>query len=73
MSLDSRYEVAYPDHVVTEHVDFAKAHGDQWHELPDRYPTDLVLIPTNAPAHDHIDQITTQVSNVILTQVDPGK
>jgi hypothetical protein len=68
VSLDSRYEVAYPEHLVTEHSNFVKARGDQWQELPDRYPTDLVLIPTNAPVHDQIDLLTSQGSNL-----EPGR
>ncbi len=64
VSLDSRYEVAYPDHLVTEHADFIKARGDQWQNLPNHYPTDLVLIPTSAPVHDHIDKLTSQASNL---------
>jgi hypothetical protein len=48
VSLDSRYEVAYPPALLADHVAFFAA-GPRWRELLERYPTDLVLVPRAAP------------------------
>lgn len=42
VSLDSRYEVAYPPERLVEHLRFYKAEPG-WQELLTRWPTDLVL------------------------------
>ncbi len=45
VSLDSRYEVAYPHGAVEESVAFFSA-KDAWREILEKYPTDMVLAPT---------------------------
>ena len=47
VSLDSRYEVAYPDAVVKQIFDFYDA-GPVWQATLARYPTDAVLIPRDS-------------------------
>jgi hypothetical protein len=48
VSLDSRYEVAYPDAVVKQIFDFYAASLD-WRSILQAFPTDAVLIPLDAP------------------------
>jgi hypothetical protein len=48
VSVDSRYEVAYPDDWVERTFRFYDAAGD-WRATLDVYPTDLVLAPSVAP------------------------
>jgi hypothetical protein len=48
VSLDSRYEVTYPDAVVRQIFDFYEARGD-WRSTLQAFPTDAVLIPREAP------------------------
>jgi len=48
VALDSRYEVAYPDAVVKQIFDFYEGCPD-WLSVLREYPTDAVLIPTDAP------------------------
>jgi len=48
VSMDSRYEVAYPEWVVKENVDFYRA-KDGWQRTLSAYPTDLVLTHTDLP------------------------
>jgi hypothetical protein len=48
VSLDSRYEVAYPDSVVKQIFDFYEARPD-WLSVLREYPTDAVVIPKDAP------------------------
>ncbi|MHC4949340.1 MAG: hypothetical protein ACYTG1_13990 [Planctomycetota bacterium] len=43
VSLDSRYEVAYPPRLLDEHLAFYRAE-DGWESMLDRYSHDLVLI-----------------------------
>ena len=43
VSIDSRYEVAYPPERLLEHVDFYSAAPD-WQAILARYPTDVVLV-----------------------------
>jgi hypothetical protein len=47
VSLDSRYEVAFPDSVVTQVFDFYGARAD-WKSVLQAFPTDAVLIPVDA-------------------------
>jgi hypothetical protein len=47
VSIDSRYEVAYPPDRVTEAVDFYRG-GAGWRDTLARYPTDLVLTLNSA-------------------------
>ncbi len=56
VSIDSRYEVAYPPGAVEEIVAFLNAH-DGWQETLSRYPTDAILVPTWCPVHDLLDQL----------------
>jgi hypothetical protein len=48
VSLDSRYEVAYPDTVVAQVFDFYDAHPD-WRATLEAFPTDAVLVPGDTP------------------------
>jgi hypothetical protein len=48
VSLDSRYEAAYPPGAVEEHVQFYAGEGD-WQTVLDRYETDAVLVPYWSP------------------------
>jgi hypothetical protein len=48
VSLDSRYEVAYPDGAVDENWKFYAAQDD-WQRTLAKYPTDAVLVPLNKP------------------------
>lgn len=48
VSVDSRYEVAYPDTVVKQMFDFYAA-SPGWQSTLAAYPTDAVLIPSDAP------------------------
>jgi hypothetical protein len=48
VSVDSRYEVAYPDAVVKRVFDFYDA-APGWHATLTEWPTDAVLIPRNMP------------------------
>jgi hypothetical protein len=52
VSVDSRYEVAYPDDWVERVFRFYEARqgtNEEWHETLNAYPTDLVLAPRGAP------------------------
>ncbi|HVI07485.1 MAG TPA: hypothetical protein VND65_04240 [Candidatus Binatia bacterium] len=48
VSLDSRYEVAFPDDVVKSVFDFYEARPD-WRKTLEAFPTDAVLVPVDAP------------------------
>jgi len=48
VSLDSRYEVAYPDGIVKQIFDFYDARPT-WRATLAAYPTDAVLIPRDSP------------------------
>lgn len=48
VSLDSRYEVSYPDTVVKQVFDFYEAHPD-WRAALQAFPTDAVLVPEDSP------------------------
>ncbi|MEJ2745806.1 MAG: hypothetical protein P8123_09005, partial [bacterium] len=43
VSIDGRYETVYPVRVIDDNFDFFFA-GDEWRNLIDRYPTELVLV-----------------------------
>lgn len=47
VSLDSRYEVAYPPEMLEESFRFYSAQTG-WEAILDRYPTDAVLVPVTA-------------------------
>ena len=44
VSMDGRYEAAYPDGAVNENYDFYQA-TPGWQAVLDEYPTDIVLVP----------------------------
>ena len=48
VSIDSRFEVAYPATLLAEHLDFFYAAPD-WHAMLERYPHDLVLVERDMP------------------------
>jgi hypothetical protein len=48
VSLDSRYEVAYPTALLPEIQDFYNG-AESWRGTLERYPTDLVLVPERSP------------------------
>ena len=56
VSIDSRYEVAYPPGAVEEIVAFFNAH-DGWRETLARYATDAILVPTWCPIHESLDEL----------------
>lgn len=55
VSLDSRYEVAYPHGAVEESVAFFNAE-DSWRETLEKYPTDMVLAPASMRICDTMDR-----------------
>lgn len=48
VSLDSRFEEAYPPGLLEEHIEFYAA-SPGWHSILDRYPTDAVLVRRGEP------------------------
>ena len=54
VSIDSRYEVAYPARVEEEMHRFYG--GDGWRKILDTYPSDLVLVPKRLPLADLMPQ-----------------
>lgn len=46
ISLDSRYEVAYPDHVAAEQYSLYMG-SDDWQELFSKYASDVILVHVN--------------------------
>jgi hypothetical protein len=56
VSLDTRYESAFPPRLLVEHLDFFAARPG-WRETLERYPTDLVLAPAGASV---VDVLATQ-------------
>lgn len=56
ISLDSRYEVAYPDGRLEEdHAFFAAREG--WQAILAKYPTDIVLVPNRLPVASKLNEI----------------
>jgi hypothetical protein len=66
VSLDSRYESAYPPALLEEHIAFFQAR-DGWQATLDRYPTDLVLAQTTMPI---AARLSTQSSWTIVYRDD---
>jgi hypothetical protein len=56
VSLDSRYEVAYPDEWVERVFRFYEGRQG-WRDTLAAYPTDLVLVPRNAPVRTQIREL----------------
>jgi len=48
VSLDGRFEVAYPHQVLVDHVVFYQAQPG-WRDVREKYPTDAVLVPAGVP------------------------
>jgi hypothetical protein len=48
VSMDSRYDIAYPPALAAEHFAFYAARPG-WRETLAKYPTDLALVPRTAP------------------------
>jgi hypothetical protein len=48
VSIDGRYEVAYPTHLLAEHEAFYEA-AAEWRAFVDKYPVDFALVPVDAP------------------------
>jgi len=48
VSVDSRYDVAFPPAIVDESFRFYEAQPD-WRNILEKYPTDLALIPAHTP------------------------
>lgn len=64
VSIDSRYEVAYPDGAIVENDDFYKA-KDGWKATLNRYDTHAVLIPVNSPLGKLLAQNESQTAKEI--------
>jgi hypothetical protein len=56
VSLDSRYEEVYPDRVVQDVFNFYGAQPD-WRSTLTKYPTDLVLVPRDAPVEQKMSEV----------------
>jgi hypothetical protein len=48
VSMDSRFEAAYPTELLAEHLDFFYT-GPAWRAMLERYPHDLVLVARDMP------------------------
>jgi hypothetical protein len=59
VSIDSRYEVAYPHGAVEENVAFYYA-GDSWKQTLEKYPTDAVLIRLPSPIESALAEAVEQ-------------
>jgi hypothetical protein len=55
ISLDSRYEVAYPPEAVEESLVFYGAQPG-WQSILTKYPTDVVLVPVTSEVHKAMPQ-----------------
>lgn len=56
VSLDSRYEVAYPDHVAAEQYSLYMG-SDDWHQLFSKYASDVILVHVNLPLADRLPDV----------------
>jgi hypothetical protein len=56
VSFDSRFEAAYPPGLLEEHQTFYDV-GPGWETILGKYPTDAVLIPTEAPVAKHLGDL----------------
>jgi len=57
VSMDGRYEAAYPFGALHEHIQLYTAQPG-WEAILAKYPTDLALISVGAPLHESIQQIS---------------
>lgn len=62
VSMDGRYEAAYPPGALKEHIQVYMAQPG-WETVLAKYPTDLVLVSVSAPLHEAIQQ-TSRFSQV---------
>jgi hypothetical protein len=56
VSMDSRYEAAYPVEAVVENARFYQA-KEGWQETLARYPTNAVLVPRSSPLDELIEKL----------------
>lgn len=56
VSIDSRYEVAYPSGAIEESFDFYDAKGG-WEETLSKYATDMVLVPNFKPVKEKLSAL----------------
>lgn len=56
VSIDGRFEVAYPPNLLDEHLAFYDAESE-WQLLLSRYPTDAVLVPTSSKVCSAMPQL----------------
>lgn len=64
VSIDSRYEVAYPDLAIVENDDFYKAR-EGWQDTLRRYDTHAVLVPVNSPLGELLAKNESEMANQI--------
>ncbi len=64
VSIDSRYEVAYPDAAIVENDDFYKARKG-WQTTLQRYDTHAILVPVNSPLGELLAQDDSQMAKQI--------
>ena len=55
VSIDGRYEAAYPPNALPEHIAFYDAENG-WQGILEKYPTDAVLVSKERPLHDAMSQ-----------------
>jgi hypothetical protein len=55
VAIDGRYETVYPEEVVRAYMDFSDAKPG-WHQFLEKYPPDLILIPTTMKIYPCIQQ-----------------
>ena len=78
VSIDSRYEVAYPQGSIEESFDFYDAKPG-WKETLSKYSTDAILVPNYKPLREKLDQlqnwhmIYTDEMFSIFSNVPPGR
>ncbi|MFO1063857.1 MAG: hypothetical protein U0892_08350 [Pirellulales bacterium] len=65
VSFDGRYEVAYKDNVLDEHIAFFDD-TENWSLLLEKYPHDAILIHRAAKVNDHIRQLRSADGRVAL-------
>ena len=69
VSIDSRYEVAYPHGALEENFAFYNKLGN-WENTLDRYPTDGLLIPRYFKFDSEVTQLTSEVGDWKLVYQD---
>ena len=56
VSIDSRYEVAYPPGALEQNLRFYHVHED-WQQAIEVAPTDAILIPLDQPVADRLNEL----------------